>query len=116
MNNNLEFENEDPSPDSIEDNHPRTNYGEGYGGKETLEEAAERYYIDNIFCDGITEFEHDIAIRCYIAGAKHTTERMYSEEELQVKLYLCLGHFAHKHNIIINGSEIDKWFEQFKNK
>ena len=36
----------------------------------TLEEAAERYYIDNIFCDGITEFEHDIAIRCYIAGAK----------------------------------------------
>jgi len=38
MNNNLEFENEDPSPDSIEDNHPRTNYGEGYGGKETLEE------------------------------------------------------------------------------
>jgi len=38
--------------------------------KETLEEAAERYYIDNIFCDGITEFEHDIAIRCYIAGAK----------------------------------------------
>jgi hypothetical protein len=38
MNNNLEFENEDPSPDSIEDNHPRTNYGEGYYVKETLEE------------------------------------------------------------------------------
>jgi hypothetical protein len=32
MNNNLEFENEDPSPDSIEDNHPRTNYGAGYEG------------------------------------------------------------------------------------
>jgi hypothetical protein len=30
MNNNLEFQNEDPSPDSIEDNHPRTNYGQGY--------------------------------------------------------------------------------------
>jgi hypothetical protein len=30
MNNNLEFENTDPSPDSIEDNHPRTNYGEGW--------------------------------------------------------------------------------------
>ena len=39
MSNNLEFENEDPSPDSIEDNHPRTNYGEGYGGKETLEKV-----------------------------------------------------------------------------
>ena len=34
MNNNLEFGNEDPSPDNIEDNHPRTNYGEGYEGKE----------------------------------------------------------------------------------
>jgi hypothetical protein len=43
MNNNLEFENEDPSPDSIEDNHPRTNYGEGYIVKETLEEAAENF-------------------------------------------------------------------------
>jgi hypothetical protein len=30
MNNNLEFENTDPIPDSVEDNHPRTNYGEGY--------------------------------------------------------------------------------------
>jgi hypothetical protein len=28
MNNNLEFENEDPHPDSIENNHPRNNYGE----------------------------------------------------------------------------------------
>jgi len=27
MNNNLEFENTDPKPDSVEDNHPRTNYG-----------------------------------------------------------------------------------------
>lgn len=43
-------------------------------------------------------------------------ERMYSEEEVQVKLYECLGHFAQKHNIIINGSEIDQWFKQFKKK
>ena len=46
MNNNLEFENEDPSPDSIEDNHPRTNYGEGYGGKETLEEVVHEMLVD----------------------------------------------------------------------
>jgi hypothetical protein len=39
MNNNLEFENEDPSPDSIEDNHPRTNYGEGYRSKVTFQAA-----------------------------------------------------------------------------
>jgi hypothetical protein len=33
MNNNLEFDNEDPDPDSIEDNHPRTNYGTSNDGK-----------------------------------------------------------------------------------
>jgi hypothetical protein len=41
---------------------------------------------------------------------------MYSEEEVLVKLYECLGHFAYQHNIVINGNEIDKWFEQFKKK
>lgn len=30
MNQNLEFEDEGLNPDSIEDNHPRTNYGAGY--------------------------------------------------------------------------------------
>ena len=49
-------------------------------------------------------------------GAKWQQKRMYSEEEVQVKLYECLGHFAQKHNIIIEGSEIDQWFEQFKKK
>jgi hypothetical protein len=47
---------------------------------------------------------------------EETAERMYSEKEVQIKLYECLGHFAQKHNIIINGNEIDQWFEQFKNK
>ena len=46
MNNNLEFENEDPSPDNIEDNHPRTNYGEGYIVKETPEEVAHKMLVD----------------------------------------------------------------------
>jgi hypothetical protein len=40
----------------------------------------------------------------------------YSEEEVLVKLYECLGHFAYHHNIVINGNEINEWFEQFKNK
>lgn len=38
--------------------------------KQTLEEAAEKYFDHNIFCDGITAFEKEIAIRSYIAGAK----------------------------------------------
>jgi hypothetical protein len=46
MNNNLEFENEDPSPDSIEDNHPRTNYGEGYY-EEPKQEEDEIYDISD---------------------------------------------------------------------
>ena len=50
--------------------------------QETIKKDAEEYYVNNIFCDGITEFEHDIAIRCYIAGAKWQQERMYSEEEV----------------------------------
>ena len=48
MNNNLEFENEDPSPDSIEDNHPRTNYGEGFTKQERSysEEDMKQAYLD----------------------------------------------------------------------
>jgi hypothetical protein len=84
--------------------------------QETLEEAAEKYYIDNIFCDGITEFEHDVAIRCYIAGAKHTAERMYSEEDLRKA-------FRHSRQALIFEKDMppvyesfEEWFEQFKKK
>ena len=75
---------------------------------ETLEEAAENYNLNTINAFGDYE--------SFIAGAKWQQEKSYNEEEVQVKLYECLGHFAQKHNIIINGSEIDQWFEQFKNK
>ena len=44
--------------------------------KETLEEAAEKYFDYNIFCDGITDFEKEISIRSYIAGAKWQQEQM----------------------------------------
>jgi hypothetical protein len=45
MNNNLEFENTDPSPDSVEDNHPRTNYGEGFSKQETIQKFIEKHGI-----------------------------------------------------------------------
>lgn len=70
MNNNLEFENEDPCPDSIEDNHPRTNYGEGYGGKESFEEAAGKEYPTTH-----EQYQYD----AFIKGAKWMQEKMYSE-------------------------------------
>ena len=76
--------------------------------KETLEEAAKNYNLNTINAFGDYE--------SFIAGAKWQQEKSYSEEEVKIKLYECLGHFAQKHNIIINGNEIDQWFKQFKNK
>jgi hypothetical protein len=73
------------------------------------------YYAHNHF--NMHETNNYTALKQgYEAGAKEMFDKMYSEEEVQVKLYECLGHFAQKHNIIINGNEIDKWFEQFKKK
>jgi len=88
--------------------------------QETLEEAAEEYYIDNIFCDGITEFEHDIAIRCYIAGAKHTAERMYSEA-IEFAEWIRIKDFqtTSKNNWIgldMKYYTTQELFEQFKKK
>jgi hypothetical protein len=35
----------------------------------SLEEEAEEYFDNNIFCDGITPFEENISKKCFIAGA-----------------------------------------------
>ena len=111
MNNNLEFENEDPSPDSIEDNHPRTNYGEGYGGKETLEEAAKGYSERHQDVSG--NLGKYLVSAVFQDGAKWQSERMYSEEEV---FNLCreFAIFVQR-----NGPSYKKqqeWFEQFKKK
>jgi len=83
--------------------------------KETIEDGAEEYYNNNIFCDGITEFEHDIAIRCYIAGAKDQAERMYSEEDM-----ISFATFYKTHegkSFEYWGKDLFKeWFNQFKKK
>ena len=34
-----------------------------------LQRDAEEYFIDNIYCDGITLFEEEISKKCFIAGA-----------------------------------------------
>ena len=76
----------------------------------TIREDAEEYYVNNIFCDGITEFEHDIAIRCYIAGAKNQVEKMYSEEEV-IEI---AKQYAKRCQATIQSTQ---WLtEQFKNK
>jgi hypothetical protein len=86
--------------------------------QETLEETAEEYYVNNIFCDGITEFEHDIAIRCYIAGAKNQAERMYSEEDLR-KAFIAGGNSQIEEDDAYGSAYIEymeEYFEQFKKK
>jgi hypothetical protein len=102
--------------------------------QKTIKKDAEEYYVNNIFCDGITEFEHDIAIRCYIAGAKDQAERMYSEEEVlkfikyllskkvtrarsisELEEYLPKEFQLLSGELMENGKELlSEWFEQFK--
>jgi hypothetical protein len=81
--------------------------------KETIEEAAEKYAKQFDYAEDSSPYND------FIEGGKWRQEQdknKYSEEEVLVKLYECLGHFAYQHNIVINGNEIDKWFEQFKKK
>lgn len=47
-----------------------------------------------------------------IKGIKLQQKRIYSKEDLKIKIYECLGYFAHKHNIIINGNDLDNWFKE----
>jgi hypothetical protein len=88
---------------------------------EEIKEGVDQWYLDKFkktYLGERVSFNSDIG-KSFELGAKWQKEqdkKMYSEEEVLVKLYECLGHFAYQHNIVINGNEIDKWFEQFKNK
>ena len=98
MNNNLEFENEDPCPDSIENNHPRTNYGEGYGGKEPLKEEAR--VIDAL---------KDISNHLDKMNARHEQQALLEEAAesfLQSKKWLDGGSRDWVNNSFIEGA---KW-------
>ena len=87
MNNNLEFENTDPSPDSVEDNHPRTNYGEGW--------VQERMYSE----EEVIKAYHDAYHKGYRVGQKDAESH---------PLALTIANNMH--------IDRNKWFEQFKKK
>jgi hypothetical protein len=80
--------------------------------KETLEEAAERIYDDNLF-------DYEKYRYGFIDGAKWQAERMYSEEEVYE---LLLKHQSAYRSVVRNTSPLDwsfdikQWFEQFKKK
>lgn len=44
----------------------------------------------------------------YIEGFKMAQSKLLTKEDL----YECLGHFAYKYGIVINGADIDKWLEK----
>ena len=73
--------------------------------QETLEEAAERYYED------------EVSINAFINGAKWQQERSYSEEDLKeaFKYAYTLG-FRDYLQEIFKQEKCDEWFELFKNK
>jgi hypothetical protein len=74
--------------------------------QETLEEAAERHYINCIPSD-----RHS-----FIAGAKWQAERMYSEKEVYDLLEKTIEKF-YKHNYTLTKAKMkEQWFEQFKKK
>ena len=50
-----------------------------------LEEEAQEYFDNNIFCDGITPFEEDISKRCFIAGAN---SKYVQIEKIKAHIYL----------------------------
>jgi hypothetical protein len=81
--------------------------------KETLEELEEAALKYNEQFIGGQESRY--AAEDFINGARWQQERSYSEEEFRNKLYECLGYFAYKHNIKINGTELDSWcYENLK--
>ena len=82
--------------------------------KETLEEAALEYIDNNVFCDGITPFEIEIADKAFIAGANYQKERMYSEEEVVYFIHKFLKE--HQPHLPYVTGGINMWFEQFKKK
>lgn len=43
---------------------------------ETLQESAENYYENNVFCDGITEFEKQITLNSFQAGGEYLAQKV----------------------------------------
>jgi hypothetical protein len=68
--------------------------------KETLEEAAERYWVKQPYNED-----------AFIEGAKWQQERMYSEEEVKQIIEATLIEYS---DFVL--ADIPEWFEQFKKK
>ena len=65
-----------------------------------LEQEAEEYFDNNIFCDGITPFEEDISKRCFIAGANSKYVQI-EKIKAQIEIYQSLLDQCENHNAAI---------------
>jgi len=84
----------------------------------TLEQEAEEYFDNNIYCDGITNFEEDISKRCFIAGANSKSVQaekiMALIEENESILQMLFLHGNESSRIRVAG-RIELLKEQLKN-
>ena len=106
--------------------------------QETLEEAAEKYIIDDLdlyesLADGHISYDigMDLLNKLFIEGAKWQQERSYSEEDLRnafdsAREFNSLDGVVDVHIVLPMGGDMsdlqplhftfDEWFEQFKKK
>jgi DNA-binding transcriptional MerR regulator len=66
----------------------------------SLQQEAEEYFDNNIFCDGITPFEEDISMRCFIAGVSSKYVQI-EKIKAQIKIYQSLLDQCENHNAAI---------------
>ena len=84
--------------------------------QETLEEVYLNHLIDEISKGFLLDKKSakEVVIK-FSKWQQEQDKNKYSEEEFRNKLYECLGYFAYKHNIKINGTELDSWcYENLK--
>jgi len=84
--------------------------------KETLEEREPYWEL----VDRKAEQNNTIDLNAYangvMDGAKWQAEKMYSEEEVGEILYNAFGEYGKHYGIMLDGTLINKLFEQLKNK
>lgn len=49
-------------------------------------------------------------------SAKWQAKKMYSEEEVGELVYTIIGQYAHRYNIMIDGTVLNDLFEKYKKK
>jgi len=78
--------------------------------KETLEEAAKHYQLND------NKIHHNIQYRAFRTGAKWMQERMYSEEDLREAFKQSRQAKIFEKNMPPVYENFQQWFDQFKKK